>query len=926
MDTGHTIGPPKKGITVDGRKLFASVVKVAIGGLTAWAEYFSGTVSPGDSQGARALADAFASTLTSFSEKTTNEGKAWTLLALCLASALHAVRTEGVSKSEEKEVQAAFEALKKELLGVLEAEPSAYALTQSFFKSPTQSPIYVRLRPALVAGATAYLPSEARKDADSIKQLAARLDSAFTCAVYETLLKNESTFESLQRAVFVHGYQALRLEFDWKRYRSRLIEQFEVMPIPGEEQSRVSLSHIYVPLRATWQESAKGDRQRSCGMLHDVITEWVRANDDDSRVRVVVGGPGAGKSTFAKALACELARNDAVRPLYQPLHRLDSIQESPIGPALLKYLKRWGGFSTDPFAEEAINFNVPYVLIFDGLDELVRPGSAGVAAVAGQFAEWLRHHLESIHWRGMAIVTGRPVMIDAFMRELPGLERRHMLQIEGLAPLDARKLRLKSGTSADALIARDMRPEWWRRYALASGASLEVPAVFRGSSSEDLTHEPLLAYLIAVLGAEDADWCKLTANLAELYGTLMRKIWERSWGDAIDRLKGRRTGPGGQLEFAEFNQLMQCVAFAAWLDGGLRVATQERFTRARIALRIPARTWERFKKDMGEDLGALALTFYFRSADVERQGFEFTHKTFGEFLVAQFLLEQFFRLTSAETVASADRESILLEWLLVGAGSVVDTNVLGFLRQLALLRDHGERFRARRHAEGLLFGIVKEGFPTHRIGYEGIGAQVEDLLQPQSGEELEDIQRCARINFLACLNAIVEAEYHLHKKTELIAVDWPSQEEPAKFLSRLVVAREPEATGVLGLSHFAFSSKNQDKKVIFAPLMSGVYLAGANLCGSCLAGAQLDRANFANSNLTQADLGDAVADHADFSWADCTEANFEKAALQYADFRGAKIKGASFVGADLTGADLRSVSLADAVFTGAKLDGVTRDP
>jgi Pentapeptide repeats (8 copies) len=100
-------------------------------------------------------------------------------------------------------------------------------------------------------------------------------------------------------------------------------------------------------------------------------------------------------------------------------------------------------------------------------------------------------------------------------------------------------------------------------------------------------------------------------------------------------------------------------------------------------------------------------------------------------------------------------------------------------------------------------------------------------------------------------------------------------------------------------------------------------LAGADLRGAFLAGADFRRANLRGAfldcaNLSRADLADAALDGVDLFSADLALANLASAGLGSAGLRNA-----SFVGADLTNADLAfAEDLSEATFTAANLAGV----
>jgi uncharacterized protein YjbI with pentapeptide repeats len=102
--------------------------------------------------------------------------------------------------------------------------------------------------------------------------------------------------------------------------------------------------------------------------------------------------------------------------------------------------------------------------------------------------------------------------------------------------------------------------------------------------------------------------------------------------------------------------------------------------------------------------------------------------------------------------------------------------------------------------------------------------------------------------------------------------------------------------------------------------LSDVDLAGTDLGGTFLAGADLRRAG-----LTGADLSGCYLRRADLRGADLREARLAHAFVGGADLRGADLREADLSRADLHGTNLVGADLRGAVFTGARLDDVLCD-
>ena len=111
-------------------------------------------------------------------------------------------------------------------------------------------------------------------------------------------------------------------------------------------------------------------------MLEEVLDKWIDAPSEDDNIRLIGGGPGSGKSTTLRAFARRMAERQDWRPLFIPLQHIGL--EADLREAVNRYFadRTSGSFTQPPLSRSAIEDGPPLLLIFDGLDELARPGDA----------------------------------------------------------------------------------------------------------------------------------------------------------------------------------------------------------------------------------------------------------------------------------------------------------------------------------------------------------------------------------------------------------------------------------------------------------------------------------------------------------------------------------------------------------------------
>lgn len=503
---------------------------------------------------------------------------------------------------------------------------TALTLDRSFFERPGDLPLLGTLSAPLADWLHAHGASEA-----DARSMTLRLPSYFTYALHQEWYERATEYAPLVQALDTPFAKAGERERAWERYAARLQRQINE-PMLGEAFGVV---HVYVPLRGYYeQEEEENAAQkhraevpkktvRHVINVDDELDAWVSAPGKDVlAVRVIAGGPGSGKSSLAKMFAARQSAKGK-RVLYVPLHLIDP--EGDIESAVGRFVKQQDILPANPLEGEK-----HLILLLDGLDELAMQGKAA-AEVTRKLIEEVRRLVENRNRDGVrlqVLLGGRDIVVQMSRSELrkPG-------QVIHLLPYHVRmKEEEEAYRDPQKLLRVDQRDVWWQNYGAAKGKPYDaMPSELKRRDLDEITAQPLLGYLVALqhdLGK--TDFSKQEAlNRNIIYHDLIRAVHERTYA-------GRRHPGVRGLELHDFLALLEEVGLSTWHGDGRSTtvtAIQKLCTRSGLD-----RLLDRFEEGAASGATRLLTAFYFRQQGQRTSGdktFEFTHKSFGEYLAAR---------------------------------------------------------------------------------------------------------------------------------------------------------------------------------------------------------------------------------------------------------------------------------------------------
>ena len=735
----------------------------------------------------------------------------------------------------------------------------------------------------------------------------------------------------------------------WQRHGAWCRSLFCESPIFSPDNDiDIPLSHVYQRLRCYWndkyEKKCDGDgeplqyRTATVGDLHETINTWLSELKKDDTIRLIAGGPGSGKSSFAKAFATELLNEDTHRVLFVKLQWLQTAG-STLMEVIGRHLKINYHLTTphecEGFAENPLGWHGqesrPLLMIFDGLDELTT-NKDRETELTKKFVINLKYLLRDLNGQGplaAAIVLGRDVAMNAALDD-GGLSLDNLIHVAPIREMTHDDLQLNENPP-DAkiregfdpvidprkLMEEDARKPYWDQWCRVQGTpQREPPQAIYDKRMSDLNVEPLLLHLLIISDYCGDRWQEAANNRNLVYRNIFGKVFKRNKGKNLDAYKN--------LDEKCFFELMEVFGLAAFRGNGRTGDHKEfKYLRKRYANHKTER--DIYSKLDGAKLENVALMVHSRQ-EIAGAGFEFVHKSFGEYLAALALLGAAERLQRFLHNDENDEDEFQLaeRWVnLVGTGELSNP-VLRFLHNECHLWDAVLIKKTIKALTAIFDRTLRDGFPVR----EAVG-----ISNTTTYRQMEHRQRCAEKAMLVTITSLWSAwkKNRGNDETPLITLRQldASRGAASKMIDRVFSPTEREVGIRPTLS--GLSLKGSDLYGIRIPHailnrsdlssadLEGADLRGADMAGANLGGANLERANLRRADLDKADLSSTNLIGADLSGAqmfsarlflaEMQEANLSGADLSYASLNRAGLRRANLYGADLSGADLSRACL-----------------
>ena len=755
------------------------------------------------------------------------------------------------------------------------------------------------------------------------KAIVDRLPSYFVYALNQEWRKNAKSYGPLIDALNTPLAKAGDREWAWTAYSALLKRRIQ----EGIFDEPFSLSQMYIPLNAYYFEE-KDAKEFTEEMIHTgrkhlrvvvslqkELEQWLENLNPQDAIRVISGGPGSGKSSFARIFAAKISDDPKLKVLYVPLHLIDASKD--LTEEIGRFVRDEGVLHQNPLDPESPEPNL--IIIFDGLDELASQGKASAETARAFIREVDRtvekRNMQSVKLR--ILISGRELVVQENECEF-----RRPRQILNLLPYfvprstENERYVVRDGEEykdPGKLLECDLRQQWWKNYGALTGRTYEsLPKELDRKDLEEITAQPLLNYLVALSFNRNKLDFTGNINLNSIYADLVAAVHERGYE------KHRPYGPIRHMKLDDFSRVLEEIGLAAWHGDGRTTTVREIEEHCRasgVGVLLDA-----FQEGAKAGVTRLLAAFFFRQYGQRSSGdpiFVFTHKSFGEYLTGRRIVRAIKRVNSELKNRSEDpdrgwdeRDS-LKHWSQICGPSVISRYLHAFLLEEIALQPTTELTQWQVQLTKLFNYMLRHGMPMEQLQVTPFN---KALFQARNAEEA----------LLVGLNAC--------------AIEHPEPTSFGAWFKRIQGQRTgPEsvlAARCLSLLHLAginldigdFYSANLKSSNLHGMMANfacfgSANLENANLCRAILYHAYLGGANLTNANLTRANLTKANLEDAELEDANLEDANLEGADLEDANLEDANLKGANLEGANLQDTDLEDVNLEGANLKGANLEG-----
>jgi hypothetical protein len=625
----------------------------------------------------------------------------------------------------------------------LSIEDLEITLDHNFFDRPKEISVVASIKKPFFQWLRALGLNEAEAQA-----IVDRFPRYFVFALNEEWRNRSEDYVLLKDKLQTPFIKATEKEQGWLQYSAWLQKQIDERMF----EEAFSLRQIYVPLRAYYEEEIKEEggegvrlypdekqSRRVVVNLEEQLESWIQKADRRDAIRVISGGPGCGKSSFAKIFAAHQAEKDTIPILFIPLYRFELAED--LVEAVGNFVRFDPFLSHNPLDPESGEPRM--LIIFDGLDEFSMQGKVGLE-ISQKFCQEIDRqitHFNHATPRLQVLISGRELVVQENMSEF-----RKPQQVLYLLPyLISEELR-KSYTYIDnqGLLDQDQRDVWWTFYGKASGKGYQgIPPELKLEKLKEITSQPLLNYLVALsYDRKKIDFTQ-EINMNRIYKDLISRVYERGWaGDQHPGLKG--------VPEDNFFRILEEIGISAWHGDGMTTTVSEIEAHCEHGGLIKI-LLDKFQEGAIKGVTRLLTAFYFRQAGARSGGeptFEFTNKSFGEYLICRRIIRSLHQIQTelerhqSDPDSGRDEKATLKIWAEICGPTAMDEYIFNFILEEMKLQDATKVNKWQETFCKLISFMLRYGMPIEIVAPRPPTFQMESKIARNSEEAMLAVLNC----------------------------------------------------------------------------------------------------------------------------------------------------------------------------------------
>jgi adenylate kinase family enzyme len=544
-----------------------------------------------------------------------------------------------------------------------------------------------------------------------------KISSYFIYFLNDNWRKNSDEFQPILKAIITPFAQSTKVELEWKSYHSLLVKQTE-SPVFNEN---FGLKDIFIDLYGYYEvekTSKNKDIDEKCEVTRNVVdvadylNAWIaKPKNNDDAIKVISGGPGSGKSTFAKIYAANIASKGVLRVIYIPLQHFNV--KDDLSASLSEYLKESDFLEHNPL-ELIHNSNQKLLLIFDGLDELSKQGRHA-NELAKEFVFEIQRKVNNINRENIklyVVLTGRELVIQ---NQIGSFRNPH--QVLNLLPYYNSDT--ESYTDPKQFLDIDLRDIWWNKYSRLKGLPYsKFPLELKSPRLDEITAQPLLNYLVALTYERNVVKFDDNTNLNEIFQDLIKAVFDRQY-----EKKQHQVITELNLSEGNFLRVLEEIAVSAWHSGDIRTTTIHKIEK-HIENNSLGGLFKEFQLGAQAGITRLLTAFYFRQKGIDadqNKTFEFTHKSFGEYLASRrivstvLLLSKKINENDNDPDEGRDRKSSLKKILELLGVMPIDNYLYSFISNEIKLSNYDEVVVLQKTIISLIEFVLFNGMPVEQL-------------------------------------------------------------------------------------------------------------------------------------------------------------------------------------------------------------------